>query len=92
MLIGGIIGLLVASFFCFGADAPKPEWGKFWMIRPYLAMTFAGAMGGLCNYFIVKYRWTLGINKIVAIIISAIVAIAGMYMGIVLGLNGTMWD
>jgi hypothetical protein len=92
MLIGGFIGILVASFFFFSADAPDPEWGKFWMIRPYIVMTFAGAMAGLCNYFILQYRWVIGLNKTLAIIISAVVAIVGMFMGIVLGLDGTLWN
>lgn len=92
VIIGGIIGVLVASFFYFGVDAPDPEWGKLWMIRPYLVMTFAGAMGGLCNYYILQYRWVVGISKPVAILISAVVAIVGMFMGIVLGLDGTMWN
>jgi hypothetical protein len=92
MIIGGVIGVLVASYFFFSVDSPDPAWGKFWMIRPYLVMTFAGAMGGLCNHFILQYRWVAGINKPIAILISAVVAIVGMFMGIVLGLDGTLWN
>jgi hypothetical protein len=49
-------------------------------------------MGGLCNYYILRYRWIIGANKTVAIIASVLVALVGLWMGIVLGLNGTMWN
>jgi hypothetical protein len=92
MIIGGFIGVLVASYFFFSADSPDPAWGKFWMIRPYIVMTFAGAMGALCNHFILQYRWVIGMKKNAAMLLSAVVAIAGMFMGIVLGLDGTLWN
>jgi hypothetical protein len=92
MLIGAGIGLLLISVFIFPEDDPRPEWGKFWMIRPLIVVPFAGALGGLCNYFILQYRSLVGINKAVAIIISAIVFFIGIWMGIVLGLDGTLWD
>lgn len=62
------------------------------MIRPLLMVPFAGAMGGLCNYFIVGRHTTIGLNKTVAVIISLLVFLAGLWMGIVLGLDGTLWD
>jgi hypothetical protein len=92
MLIGGGIGLLLISFFLVTAGEPNPEWEKFWRIRPLVVVTFAGAMGGLCNYFIVRICAQLGITKIVAIILSLIVFIIGLWLGTVLGLDGTYWN
>ncbi|HEY0652275.1 MAG TPA: potassium transporter KefB [Chryseosolibacter sp.] len=91
MIIGAGIGLLVISFFLIPSEA-KPEWGKFWMIRPLLIAPFAGAMGALCNYLILNYHDVVGVNKTVARILAVLVPIVGMWMGIVLGLDGTMWD
>ncbi len=92
MIIGAIAGVLIACFFVFGVDDPNPAWGEYWRIRPLIIIPFAGAMGGLCNYLIMQYRWLFGIHKVIAIIISALVALVGMWMGIVLGLDGTLWD
>lgn len=92
MLIGAGIGLLVISYFLVRSGGGAPEWGRFWMIQPLVVCPFAGAMGGLCNYFIVHYRWVVGLNRIVAIALSTLVFIVGIWMGIVLGLNGTMWN
>jgi hypothetical protein len=92
MLIGAAIGLAVISFFIFGSGGGNPAWGRFWMIKPLIITPFSGAMGGLCNYYILRYRWIIGANKTVAIIASVLVALVGLWMGIVLGLNGTMWN
>ena len=92
MLIGTGIGLAVISFFLITSGGGDPAWGRFWMIRPLIVTPFAGAMGGLCNYIIFKYREQFGVNKVLATILSVLVFIAGLWMGIVLGLDGTMWD
>jgi hypothetical protein len=92
MLIGGGIGLFVALFFIVSSGGGRPEWGKFWMIQPLAVLIFAGAMGGFCNYIIVHFRGLFGISKAVAIILSILVFLFGIWMGIVLGLHGTMWN
>ena len=92
MIIGAAIGLGIALFFILPVGAADPAWGKFWWIRPLLVIPFAGAMGGLCNYFLINYRFLVRMNKVVAILLSVFVAIVGMWMGIILGLDGTMWD
>ena len=92
MLVGAGIGLLLISLFLLSAGEPNPAWGKLWMIRPLIIVPLAGAMGGLCNYFIVHFHDHAGVNKTIAMILSVIVFIIGLWLGIVLGLDGTMWD
>lgn len=92
MLVGAGIGLLLISMFLISAGEPNPAWGKLWMIRPLIIVPLAGAMGGLCNYFIINFYNLVGLNKIIAMILSVIVFIVGLWLGIVLGLDGTMWN
>lgn len=92
MLIGAGIGLLLISMFVFGVDDPKPEWGKLWMIRPLIIVPTAGAMGGLFFYFMNYLSSRGSLNKILANILSLVVFLIGLWMGIVLGLDGTMWN
>lgn len=92
MLVGAAIGLLLISLFLLSADDPDPEWGKLWMIRPLIIIPLAGAMGALCNYLIVHFHNLGWVNKTIAIILSAIVFIVGLWLGVVLGLDGTMWN
>lgn len=91
-LIGAVIGLMLISLFVFGVDNPKPEWGKLWMIKPLIVTPLAGAMGGLFFYFINYISMRGGMNKTVAVIFSLVVFIVGLWLGVVLGLNGTMWN
>ena len=92
MAIGAATGLVLISLFLFSAGQPNPEWGKFWMIRPLVIVPLAGAMGGLCNYFLVHFHSRAGINKTFAMMLSVIVFIIGLWLGTVLGLDGTYWN
>ena len=91
MLVGAGIALLVISFFVFGVDQPHPEWGKLWRIKPLIITPLAGALGG-AFYAFMEYQSSRGLNRAVAIILSLLVYLVALWLGIVLGLNGTMWD
>lgn len=90
-LIGAAIGLIAISFFVFGVDRPNPAWGKLWMIRPLIITPLSGAVGGAFYYFM-DYQASRGLNKTVAILLSLVVFVIGLWMGVVLGLAGTMWN
>lgn len=92
MAAGAAIGLILISLFLSGVKNPNPEWGEYWMIRPFMVVPFAGAMGGLCNYFILHYHKQFAVHKAIAIIVSVVVTVIGLWIGIVLGLDGTLWD
>jgi hypothetical protein len=92
MLIGAWIGLLLISLFLLTAGEPDPEWGTLWRVRPLIVVTFAGAMGGLCNYLIMRFHNQFGVNRIIAMMLSGIVFIVGLWLGTVLGLDGTYWN
>ncbi len=91
VLIGAGIGLLVILFFLFGAEG-RPEWGSLWKLRPLIVTPLAGATGGAFYYFMDQLRHKNGVNPTVAVILSLVVFIIGLWMGIVLGLAGTMWN
>lgn len=90
ILIGAGVGLIVISFFVFGVNAPHPEWGKLWMIRPLIITPVAGAMGG-AFYAFMDHLTSKGLNRTVAVIVSLIVFAVGLWLGTILGLAGTMW-
>jgi hypothetical protein len=91
MAIGAGIAFLVISFFVFGVDAPHPEWSKYWRIRPLIITPLAGAAGG-AFYAFMTYLSTRGLNRTLAVILSIAVYLVGLWLGTVLGLDGTMWD
>lgn len=92
MIIGaGIALFLMLAFFILPViNHPNPDWGKYWMIKPLVIMPIAGASGGAFFYLLTQ-RFRTGLSGILAYVFSAIAFIIALWMGTVLGLNGTMW-
>ncbi|HEY3403736.1 MAG TPA: potassium transporter KefB [Ohtaekwangia sp.] len=91
MLVGAAIGFGVIAFFIFPTN-PDPAWSRYWMIRPLLIVPFVGALGGLCNHLLIRFYFLVGLTKTKAWILSVVIFIIGLWIGIVLGLDGTLWD
>lgn len=91
IIIGAVIGLLAILFFITGADT-QPHWPDLWKIRPLIITPVAGAMGGGLFYLSKHFLQNRGVNGIVATILSLIGFIIALWLGIVLGLDGTLWD
>lgn len=91
-LTGAAFALALMALFLAGVQNPDPAWGKLWMIRPLLVVTMAGALGGFINYMLLHYHRRLGIHKGIAVVLSALIYVVGLWLGSVLGLVGTLWD
>lgn len=92
MLIGAAIGLIVISTFVFSVDHPKPEWGDAWRIKPLILTPIITAIGILSFYLKDFLRPKSQLANLLVIFISAVLFVISIWMGIVLGLNGTLWD
>ena len=92
MLIGTGIALIPIVFFLVSAGEPDPSWSKLWMIRPLIIVPLAGACGGVFYHLMDPLRNRGGWRKAVANILSAIVFVIGLWLGFVLGFNGTYWN
>jgi hypothetical protein len=91
-LIGAGIGLLVIGIFLSGVHHPKPEWGSLWMVKPLIITPGSGAAGGVFYALMGGLRSQGAWKTVLANTISVLVFIIGLWMGIVLGLNGTLWN
>ena len=92
MLLGALIALALIVLFLSGVDEWKPEWGKFWIVKPLLIVPLAGAMGGLFYYFLGQLQSEGRLPKFVAIILGLVGYLVALWLGTVLGLDGTLWD
>src|SRR5689334_17804190 len=92
MLTGTIIGLIIISFFIFRVPYPKSEWGELWRVRPLIVTPLAGAMCGACYHMLNSLLYQPGWRKMLAVGIGVVIYIIGLWMGIVLGLVGTLWN
>jgi hypothetical protein len=91
MLIGGVIGLALIGAFLISAGEPNLEWGPYWRIKPLIMVPLAGTTGGAFFYFLTN-RFSSGVARVFATIFGIIVFVIGLWLGAVLGLNGTYWD
>jgi hypothetical protein len=92
MFIGAAIGLLLIGAFLSTVHHPNPAWGTYWMVRPLIVVPLAGAAGGAFYYFMDYLGNQLGWNKTLVVLISLFVYIVGLWLGSVLGLDGTLWN
>ena len=92
MLQGAGIGLILISLFLLKAGEPKPEWGNLWQIKPLIMVPIAGAMGGAFYYLLAPFRAKGSWQMALGILIGLIGFLFALWIGTVLGLNGTYWD
>ena len=91
-LLGTGIGLVLISIFLLSAGEGNPAWPRFWMVRPLLVVPLAGAVGGLFYHIMDPLR-RLGVSgKIWAAALSLLAYLVILWLGTVLGLDGTWWD
>ena len=90
-VIGGIVGFVAIAIFLFPIDNPELAWGKFWMAKPVLIVTLAGMVGGTF-YHLITAALSIGWKKILGIVLGSLIYIFGLWIGTVLGLNGTLWN
>jgi hypothetical protein len=92
MLQGGAIAFILIVLFLANAGAPDPAWPKLWMVKPLLMVPFAGALGGAYYYIMDHLREEGGWSIVLANLLSLVGYVIVLWLGVVLGLNGTMWD
>lgn len=92
MAIGAITGLIIISVFIFPVKQPDPAWGKLWTIRPLVMTPLACAFGSLVFFTAKIFRFQSRWKKAVVLVLSCLAFVIVLWMGIVLGLAGTLWD
>ncbi|MFD2148246.1 hypothetical protein [Mucilaginibacter antarcticus] len=90
-LIGWGIGLAVILFFIFNVDHPNVAWGNYWRIKPVVLTPLVTA-GGAAFFALMTSLKLQGLKKILVITVGVIGFIISLWIGIVLGLNGTLWN
>jgi len=91
MLLGAGLALALISLFLLKAGEPDPAWGSLWRLRPLIIMPLAGATGGACYHVLHHLSYQGGWRRVLANILGLIIFVVGLWMGFVLGLDGTYW-
>ena len=92
IIIGYVFAFILIAVMVFTVNTPRPEWGKYWMVQPLIVTPLMGAMGGLFFSLVNFFGSKRGLNKIVTVPVGLVGSIIALWLGIVLGLHGTMWN
>jgi hypothetical protein len=92
IFVGLLVGLTVISFFIFRVPHPKPEWGEWWRVRPLIVTPLMGALCGVGYHVVTSLLYQPGWRKTLGIVLGVIGCLVGMWMGIIMGLHGTLWN
>jgi hypothetical protein len=92
MITGGAIALTLIAFFLFSAGKGDPSWPRLWILKPLIITPLAGACGGMFYDFMAQLVKNGGWKKALAITIGVFGFIVALWIGSILGLNGTYWD
>jgi len=92
VLIGAIVALAMVGVFVIGAGSGKPEWGAYWRLKPLLLTPCLGAIVGLSYDITQPLRNINGLPGRVFFVLSIVGGLIGLWMSMILGLAGTMWD
>jgi len=92
MFLGGGVGLFLITFFLTTADGNDPSWGQYWWIRPLLIVPMAGAAAGAAYYFLDLWALQRGWSRIITGLFGFALLFVALWLGSVLGLDGTYWD
>jgi hypothetical protein len=92
MLLGAFVGLVVISLYVFNVDNPDPAWGSWWRLRPLLLTPAITAFGMLSFFLQDVIRPSTRVGHALIFFISMVGFIVSLWLGVVLGLDGTMWD
>lgn len=91
-VLGYLIALGIIISILISVNQPKPEWGKYWYVKPLIITPFVGSIGGLGFYLINTLNTQTNILKFFKIILSIIIFLFFLWIGTILGLDGTLWN
>lgn len=92
LLSGWAIGLVLITLFVFSADDPKPEWGPWWIVRPLIVTPIVSAIGMLSFFLKSIINPSSDLGKIAVFLISLFFFVVALWLGFIMGLDGTMWN
>jgi len=91
-IAGAIVAFVLISILVFSVDTPNPAWGKNWFVRPLIVTPLVTSFGGVFLYLINLKKTDSKILNLLLFFFSVLVFIFFLWIGTVLGLDGTLWD
>lgn len=91
-IAGAVLALVLISILVFTVPNPNLAWGNFWFIKPLVITPFITSIGGVCFYFINTKKTNSKFLNLLLFLSSALILLFFIWIGTVLGLDGTLWN
>jgi hypothetical protein len=91
-LVGAVMGLILISLFLLSVEHSDPSWPRYWQLRPLVVVPLAGAGGGAFFYFMNNFRFPSFWARLLGGFIGLVGFIIALWLGSVVGLDGTLWN
>lgn len=90
------LGFAIAFLLVFGlivtVNNPNPVWGKNWFVKPLILTPTVAAFGGFAFYYLSSISFRNQWISIAKTIVSILAYIFFLWIGTVIGFNGTLWN
>jgi len=91
-ITGSGISLLITSAYILSVQYPKASWGTYWQIRPLIVGPLIAGLGMLTTFLILKYLSSRQVSKVFAYPFAVLIFILSLWISMVLGFKGTLWN
>ncbi|MCD8539566.1 MAG: potassium transporter KefB [Leadbetterella sp.] len=89
---GWLTGLCLICLFVLGVKDADPGWGSYWQIRPLLLTPLiAGAGAGFAGFLFARRKGS-SFHQVFFALLAVAVFLFSLWIGIILGLSGTLWN
>lgn len=92
MALGAGVGLILILLFLSTADGNDPAWGRYWWIRPLVIVPLAGATAAAVYYLLDLLAQKRGWNRLIMGLFGFVLLFIALWLGSVVGLDGTYWN
>ncbi|WP_130734599.1 hypothetical protein [Flavobacterium sp. J27] len=91
-IAGAIVALIIILLLIFSVPNPNPTWGKVWFVRPLVVTPFITSIGGALFYLINTKKTAFKFINLMLFLFSVFILLFFLWIGTILGLDGTLWN
>ncbi len=93
IVLGFGVAFILVSALILSVNAPNPVWGKNWFVKPILLTPVIAAPGGGVFYLISRISFE---NQLLFKLLKALLCLLAyiffLWIGTIIGFNGTLWN
>ncbi|MEN9977414.1 MAG: hypothetical protein RLZZ569_39 [Bacteroidota bacterium] len=90
--VGALIGFIFIGLLLLSNKYSSPTWGKWWQLKPLLVVPLTCAIAGSLIYVIHPKKPFSKWRIFVFLTLALLGFLFSLWIGIIIGLDGTLWN